>query len=82
MKFMPSCQEVQSNLTEYVEGSLPLRQRLGVWIHLLACRVCAGLLRGLRALPGVAKASLAPPPEAPEEAARVLADVLASFRKT
>jgi anti-sigma factor ChrR (cupin superfamily) len=77
---MPSCHEVQSELTEYVEGTLPFTRRAGIWLHLLLCRVCAGFLRGLRALPGVAKASLTPPPEAPEAATRALAQVQAAIR--
>jgi anti-sigma factor ChrR (cupin superfamily) len=81
MKLLPSCHEVQTELTEYAEGALPLSRRLGIWVHLLLCRVCAGFLRGLEALPGLAKASLAPPPEAPEAAAEALAGVQAALRK-
>ncbi len=81
MTFMPSCHEVQSQLTEYAEGTLPPMQRLGIWIHLLLCRVCAGFLRGLKALPGLAKASLAPQETTPEAASRALAEVQAVLRK-
>lgn len=81
MRFMPSCHEVQSELTEYVEGTLPFTRRAGIWLHLRLCRVCAGFLRGLRALPGIAKTALAPPPEAPETAASALAQVQAAIRK-
>ncbi len=81
MMHLPTCREVQTELTEYAEGTLPPARRLGIWIHLLLCRVCAGVLRGLRALPRVAKASLAPPAEAPEAAAEALARVQATLRK-
>lgn len=81
MTLLPSCREVQTELTEYAEGTLPLSRRLGIWVHLLLCRVCAGVLRGLRALPGLAKASLAPPAETPEAAAETLARVQASLQK-
>jgi hypothetical protein len=81
MTFMPSCREVQTELTEYAEGTLPPGRRLGIWIHLLLCRACAGFLRGLRALPGVAKASLVPPVQAPEGATKALTEVLAALRK-
>lgn len=81
MTLLPSCREVQTELTEYAEGTLPLSRRLGIWVHLLVCRVCAGVLRGLRALPGLAKAALAPPTETPETAAEALARVQASLRK-
>ncbi len=81
MRLLPSCHEVQSELTEYVEGTLPLTRRLGIWIHLRLCKVCAGFLRGLLALPGLAKTSLAPPEAAPEAAAKALAKVQAALRK-
>jgi hypothetical protein len=77
---MPSCHEVQSDLTEYVEGALPFTRRVGIWLHLLLCRVCAGFLRGLKALPGLAKTSLAPPEEAPETAATALEQVQVAIR--
>lgn len=81
MKLLPSCHDVQTELTEYLEGRLPLQRRLGIWLHLLLCRVCAGFLRGLKALPGVAKRALAPPAKAPEAAALALARVKAALRK-
>ena len=76
---LPSCHDVQTELTEYLEGSLPLRRRISFWIHLLFCRVCAGFLRGLRALPGQGKIILGPPREAPEEAAKTLTGVLSAL---
>lgn len=81
MSFMPSCHEVQTDLTEYAEGTLPLTRRLGIWVHLLFCQVCATFRRGLEALPGLAKTSLAAPSSAPETAARALAQVQAALRK-
>jgi anti-sigma factor ChrR (cupin superfamily) len=81
MRLLPSCHEVQTDLTEYAEGALPLSRKIGIWIHLLLCRVCAGFLRGLEALPGMAKLSLAPPAVVPDEAAKALAEVQALLRK-
>ena len=81
MTFLPSCQEVQTHLTEYAEGSLPLSRRLGIWIHLRLCQACARFLRGLTALPGWAKRVLTPPEEAPEAAVRALAEVQANLSK-
>lgn len=81
MNLMPSCHEVQTHLTEFTEGALPFRRRLGFLVHLLLCRVCAGVLRGLKALPGVAKTALAPPPAPPEAAEQALAEVQAKLRK-
>jgi len=81
MTFMPSCHEVQTDLTEYAEGSLPLARRVGIWVHLLLCKACAGFLRGLQALPGIARQSLRPPDQAPETARKALAEAMASIRK-
>jgi anti-sigma factor ChrR (cupin superfamily) len=81
MRFMPSCHEVQSELTEYAEGALPFTRRAAIWLHLRLCQVCAGFLRGLKAMPGMAKASLAPPADVPEAAASALAQVQAAIRK-
>jgi anti-sigma factor ChrR (cupin superfamily) len=81
MTFLPSCHEVQSELTEYAEGALPLARRVTIWIHLCFCQVCAGFMRGLRALPALAKRSLAPPEATPETATRTLAEVLAVLSK-
>lgn len=80
MKLLPTCHEVQTDLTEYTEGPLSLRRRVGIWLHLLLCRVCAGFLRGLKALPGLSKTTLAPPEVAPDAAARALEQTLAKLR--
>jgi hypothetical protein len=81
MSFLPSCHEVQTGLTEYLEGTLPFHRRAGIWLHLRLCQVCAGFLRGLRALPVLAKAALAAPRETPEAATQALAQVQAALVK-
>jgi hypothetical protein len=81
MSFLPSCHEVQTELTEYMEGTLPFTRRVGIWIHLLLCRVCAGFLRGLRALPVLAKTALAVPKQTSEAATKALALVQAALRQ-
>jgi anti-sigma factor RsiW len=81
MTFLPSCQDVQAHLTEYAEGSLPVSRRLGIWIHLRLCEACARFLRGMKALPRLAKRALAPPMETPEAAAVALAKVQAALLK-
>jgi hypothetical protein len=80
MKFLPSCHDVQTELTEYGEGSLPMSRRMGIWIHLLLCSVCAGFLRGLKALPVVAKQSLVPPKATPDAATKAMAEVMSALR--
>ena len=81
MTFLPSCQDVQTHLTEYADGSLPVNRRIGIWIHLRLCKACARFLRGMRALPGLAKRVLAPPEKTPEAAAVALAEVQATLAK-
>ena len=81
MTFLPSCRDVQTHLTEYAEGSMPQRRRLGIWIHLQLCQACARFLRGMKALPGLAKRVLAPPKEMPGVAALALAEVQAALLK-
>ncbi|MBP1773505.1 MAG: hypothetical protein H6P99_2668 [Holophagaceae bacterium] len=81
MKLLPSCHDVQTDLTEYAEGALPFRRRAGIWLHLLLCRVCAAFFRGLMALPGVSKTALAPPEAAPDAALKALAAVQAALGK-
>jgi hypothetical protein len=81
MRLLPTCRDVQTELTEYAEGALPLSRRIGIWIHLLFCRVCAGFRRGLRALPELAKRALAPPATPPEATAKALAEVQAALLK-
>jgi len=68
MKLLPTCKEVESRLTEFTEGTLPLGERLGIRVHLLMCRSCSAFLSGFRALPRIGKRLLrpggSPPPEA------------------
>ena len=81
MTFMPSCRDVQIELTEYTEGVLPMSRRIGIWIHLLLCKACAGFRRGMRALPGLARRALTPPEAVPEAATKVLAEVQAALKQ-
>lgn len=81
MNFMPSCEEVRENLTEYMEGKLPIHKRMGIRLHLLMCAACDGLLHALKALPKFSKGILAPPPEAPQEARAVFLDTLKRLRE-
>ncbi len=81
MSLLPTCREVQTELTDYTDGALSFPQRLGIWFHLLLCRVCAGFRRGLEALPSLGKVALAPPKEIPEAATKALASVQAALEK-
>jgi anti-sigma factor ChrR (cupin superfamily) len=66
MTLLPTCREVRERLTEYAEGALTRRERLGLWLHLLVCPACAAFRRGLLALPRLAKDLLGPGAAAPE----------------
>jgi hypothetical protein len=72
MKLIPSCTEVHAGLTDYLEGSLPFRKRLGIRLHLFLCHACEGLLKALEALPGLSQRLLAAPLQPPPEAERAL----------
>ncbi len=52
---MPSCKEVSRLVSESMETKLPLRKRIGVWMHLSMCRLCKGFARQLRVIQAAAK---------------------------
>jgi len=76
MSLMPSCRQVRERLTEYTEGTLSLRERAALRLHLLFCVACSAFFRGFRALPGVARRLLEPEAQRPPEAARALEGAL------
>jgi len=80
VKLLPSCREVRERLTDLSEGSLTLRERASMWLHLALCSACLAYYRGLRALPGVARFLLPPEQPPPDEAARALEGFLARHR--
>lgn len=82
MSLMPSCKEVGENLTEYMDGNLPFRKRLGIRLHLMMCKMCMDVLRALRALPKFAKEVLGPPEEMPVDAKETLDRVLRNLKGT
>ena len=52
---MPSCKEVSRLVSESMETKLPLRKRIGLWMHLSMCRLCRGFSRQLRVIQAAAK---------------------------
>jgi hypothetical protein len=76
MKLLPTCREVRERLTDYSEGSLSLRERASLRMHLLLCTACSTFYRGLRALPGVARFLLKPEQPPPAEATQALEGAL------
>lgn len=80
MSLIPSCPEVQANLTEYLEGTLPLRKRLGIWLHLMICKACNALRNALLSLPGLGKRALEAPTQAPPEAKDAFAQAMGKIK--
>lgn len=82
MMGLPSCTEVHACMTDYMEGALPWRKRMGVRIHLMMCKVCSALYDRLRALSNRAKDLFAPPsPVPPPEANAALLHAMELIRK-
>jgi anti-sigma factor RsiW len=73
---MPTCRDVTELATDYQEGTLSLRRRLEVRLHLLMCRFCRRYLAQMRT---VADALRRLPPERPPEAVRER--LVAAFRE-
>lgn len=46
---MLTCREMTELVTDYLEGRLPLRQRLRFQLHIGMCRHCRAYLRQMRA---------------------------------
>lgn len=80
MKLLPTCNEVEAQLTELTEGTLPLSQRFGIRLHILMCRPCARLLKGMRALPWIGKRLLGAGPGIPPEALHALENARSQFK--
>ena len=85
MLMMPSCPEVRDNLTEYLEGTLPFRKRMGIRLHLMMCRACNALRNVLLSLPSLSKQALEAPakpaPEAKDAFAMAMAKIKAAKRE-
>lgn len=82
MMGLPSCTEVHACMTDYMEGALPWRKRMGVRIHLMMCKVCSALYDRLRTLSSRARELFAPPsPEPPPEANAALQHALDALRR-
>lgn len=67
---MPTCREVAEHATEYLERTMPKRERLGVWGHLRICPNCRAYLRQLMSTIALARRAgnaAAPQPSASEE---------------
>jgi|GEM_PF-623187 len=45
---MVQCKDIAEEASNYIEGDLPFRQRIGLFIHLIICKCCRNYLRQIR----------------------------------
>jgi len=57
------CREFVELVTDYLEGTLPDRERARMDAHLAHCDGCAGYLEDMRRLVGTLHATAEPPPD-------------------
>lgn len=76
---MPTCRDLTETLTEYLDGRLPLRTRLMLWLHLALCRDCRRYLHGFRETVRLARACCREP-EAPPEVPEALVQAILRAR--
>jgi len=69
---MPTCRDVSELVTDYLERALPVRRRIGVFLHLLQCEACRRYLDQMRKTIRLLS-SHPPPPPPPEVEQSVLA---------
>ena len=67
MKFVLTCRELTEYATDAMEGTLPMRTRVAVRLHLLACRMCRTYLAQLRQTAGLLHGRSLPAPPAEVE---------------
>jgi len=37
---VPTCREMSELVTDYLDGAVPRRARVGIWLHLFQCEAC------------------------------------------
>ena len=62
IKKLPTCKDVSQLTSDAMEQGLPLRQRLGLQLHLWLCQACRRYVRHLRFLRRASRKALAEPP--------------------
>lgn len=68
---MLTCKEITELVTDYLEGRLPLGQRMKFWMHMSMCGNCRRYLRQMRATVKLAgQFPTAPPPPEVRDALR------------
>lgn len=74
-----NCEHATARMTDLVEGGLPWPKHLALRTHLILCRGCRDFLRGLRAVPKLAREMLREPEAAPAVGCASLDAVLAKL---
>ena len=60
---IPTCRDMAELVTDYMEGALPRRGRLGVRMHLALCQACRHYFAQMRQTIGVLKRGQPVPPD-------------------
>ena len=60
MSLLPSCRDLSSHLTDYLEGRMSPASALGFRLHLIICPPCQAFADSLKGLPGFLKTALGP----------------------
>jgi hypothetical protein len=45
---MYQCKDVSEEVNNYIDGGLPLRKRIGLFMHLMVCSCCRNYLQQIR----------------------------------
>ncbi len=45
---MITCEHMTNRITDYLEGTVPRGERIGMWLHLLLCHHCRRYVRQMR----------------------------------
>jgi hypothetical protein len=45
---MFQCKDVAEEANNLIDGDLPLRKRIGLWLHILVCSCCRNYLQQIR----------------------------------
>ena len=78
MQFLPSCQELDAFLVDYIDGSLPVYRRLVFFLHLGLCPECRDYLCSYRKLIASSKSAYQETAERPEMPKELKRAILAS----
>ncbi len=76
---MITCEQMTNRITEYLEGTVPRGERIGMWLHLLICHHCRRYLRQMKRAIAMMGELADTPGAAVDETTKQ--DLLAQFRE-